>query len=357
MTLITFLALKNTPLAFLTAYSYERLQILHQVAGYSTVIWSLCHAVVYLSAWSYSNNLDEMLEKANIMGIVAGLSMLIILTSALLLRKLRYEIFYVIHIVMFMLTIIAVGLHRPDFKKKVPAMLITAAGFWLIDRAIRGGRMVWNAYGNNALLTPLSHGGVRITMRRTPKGVMSGSHCFLWIPGIRKLETHPFTIVSTNPLELVVKAHDGFTKDLLQHAISNPGASMRASIDGPYGQLPDFSKFDQAVLIAGGSGGSFIFGAALNLINKHGSNAKRPFINLIWVIKDYGISLFSPMSAISSLTVLNRANNLVQTRARIHPQQSQRQNLHLHNAIILPTIHHPSLPHPRTPPLHRRHIL
>jgi hypothetical protein len=43
---ITFLALKNTPLAYLTAYSYERLNPLHQVAGYTTVTYALLHGIL-----------------------------------------------------------------------------------------------------------------------------------------------------------------------------------------------------------------------------------------------------------------------------------------------------------------------
>ena len=43
---VTFLALKNTPLAFLTAYSYEKLNPLHQVGGYTTIIYVFLHAAM-----------------------------------------------------------------------------------------------------------------------------------------------------------------------------------------------------------------------------------------------------------------------------------------------------------------------
>ena len=36
-----FLALKNTPLAILTAYSYERLNSLHRIAGYTTLVYTI----------------------------------------------------------------------------------------------------------------------------------------------------------------------------------------------------------------------------------------------------------------------------------------------------------------------------
>ncbi|KAI9746545.1 MAG: hypothetical protein M1818_000258 [Claussenomyces sp. TS43310] len=293
--LITLLALKNTPLAVLTGYSYERLNVFHQVAGYCTIIWSLCHAVIYLAAWSTSDNLHDMIELSNVMGVVAGISMLIILISALLLRKFRYEVFYVIHIVLFVLILIAVGMHRPDIEKKTVAVVVTATGIWLGDRLFRSGRMAWYAYGNHASIIPLPHGGVRLSLSRAPKFVAPGSHCFLWIPSIRAGETHPFTIVSTNPLELVIAAQDGFTKDLVSRAQRSPGVRMRASIDGPYGALPDFAKFDELVLVAGGSGASFAFGIMIDLVRRFGAEFRKPAVNFIWVMREFEkITWFAP---------------------------------------------------------------
>jgi hypothetical protein len=42
---ITFIALKNTPLAYLTAYSYGRLNPLHQIGGYTTVTYVFLHVI------------------------------------------------------------------------------------------------------------------------------------------------------------------------------------------------------------------------------------------------------------------------------------------------------------------------
>jgi hypothetical protein len=112
------LALKNTPLAFLTAYSYDRLNVLHQAAGYCTVLFALLHAVLYIITDANLESLSDLLELEQIMGIVAGLAMLSIFTTAILLRRVRYEAFYIVHIIMFMLVIISVGMHRPDFGTK-----------------------------------------------------------------------------------------------------------------------------------------------------------------------------------------------------------------------------------------------
>jgi predicted ferric reductase len=253
LALITFLALKNTPLAFLTAYSYERLNVLHRLAGYGTVCFTMLHAAVYRTAWSKSNSLDELLETSQVFGIVAGFSMLIIFATALLLRKIRYEIFYIVHILMFMLILITVGLHRPQFTTKTVIIVVFAASIWVADRALRFSKLYLFFFGNIATITALPCGGTRIVLRRSPSRAVSGSHCFLWIPKIRAIETHPFTIVSTKPLELVVAAYDGFTQDLHAFALKNSGVNLKASVDGPYGTVPDFTIYTKEVFIAGGS--------------------------------------------------------------------------------------------------------
>jgi NAD(P)H-flavin reductase len=75
---------------------------------------------------------------------------------------------------------------------------------------------------------------------------------------------------------------------LHQYALKHPGASMRASIDGPYGAIPNFSKVaDRAILVAGGSGASFTFGVALDMIKKLGG-PRNTTIDFIWAVRDHG---------------------------------------------------------------------
>lgn len=78
LVLLVFLALKNTPLAPLTATSYEKLRPLHKVAGYTCIFTSVLHGVVYLSALSESGHLAIMKETNNFAGPIAGTAMVII---------------------------------------------------------------------------------------------------------------------------------------------------------------------------------------------------------------------------------------------------------------------------------------
>lgn len=97
-------------------------------------------------------------------------------------------------------------------------------------------------------------------------------------------ETHPFTVVSKNPLEFVIAACDGFTRDLHAFALKHPGQSLRASIHGPYGSAPDFTGASKVLFIAGGSGASFSLGAAVDLVRKLG-NSRATRIEIIWAVR------------------------------------------------------------------------
>ncbi|EHA48342.1 hypothetical protein MGG_01018 [Pyricularia oryzae 70-15] len=197
-----------------------------------------------------------------------------------------YELFYATHIISFIIAIVAFALHRPQFKDVILYIIIAIAGAWAIDRLIRLGRMLTNSVNQSATVHPLPDGGTRIVLSKRPLGSQAGKHCFLWIPGIRALEAHPFTMISSDPVEFVAKSYDGFTRDLHKYAVANPGGRLWASVDGPYGTFSDPMQFDKIVLIAGGSGASFVFGLATNLLERMGPESTRS-IELIWAVRTH----------------------------------------------------------------------
>ncbi|KAI1002016.1 hypothetical protein K3495_g6187 [Podosphaera aphanis] len=267
--LTIFLSLKNTPLAILANQSHEKLNGLHQIAGYSTVVCYLLHAIIYMINIYNLNKFDVLREKAIILGMASGFFFIIIFFTAIFLRKHQYELFYAIHIIMAALALITAILHRPNLiKTKSSYILIFAGAIWGLDRLLRVVNLC--IFSNTATITPLPHGGVRIVLSRAPKSAVPGNHLFVWLPAIRAFETHPFTCISTTPMEFIVSAHGGFTRDLHDRAMREPGAVFRASVHGPYGSVPDFSVFDRIVFIAGGSGASYTCALATDLLRKIG---------------------------------------------------------------------------------------
>lgn len=62
--------------------------------------------------------------------------------------------------------------------------------------------------------------------------------------------------------------------------------SLRCSVDGPYGHVPNFRDYDKVILVAGGSGASFTFAVALDLIEST-EHAVRS-IDFIWIVRSHG---------------------------------------------------------------------
>ena len=92
LTLLVFLALRNTPLAPLSGRSYEQLRPLHKTAGYTCILAAVLHSSVYLTAWSKAGILEYMQLPSNFSGGIAGLSMVIIgLSTVSWIRRNLYE--------------------------------------------------------------------------------------------------------------------------------------------------------------------------------------------------------------------------------------------------------------------------
>lgn len=297
--LVIFLALKNTPLAFLSAYSYERLNKLHQITGYTCFVYLVLHASMY-TRYFLTHDEVELLQEANVVaGFVAGFDFLGVAFSAVVIRRFWYEAFYVAHIACFVVAIICAAYHQPGLDDGVIIIFGLIAGMWIADRLFRATRLLYTSVNNEATLKPLPDGGTRITLAKKPYGVVPGKHCFVWIPGIRMFESHPFTVVASEPMEFVVNAYDGFTRDLHEYALANPGARLKASVDGPYGTFPDPMEYDRVVLIAGGSGASFTFGVAVNMLERMGPDSTKN-IMFIWAVKKHGRSKPPPPSSSSA---------------------------------------------------------
>lgn len=283
LAVVILLGLKNTPLSLFTLWSYERLNILHQVTGYTTLAFIIIHLSCYSSYFAEIGRMERLLAVEAIYGIVATAAFTVLVFSGAFIRRWWYELFYYLHGGFWILAIITTGLHQPDMSQNVIVITLVITIIWIVDRLIRLGRLAYNLR-NTATLVPLPNGGTHVRMAMALRGAEAGKHCFLSIPSLRPFEAHPFTIVSTDPIEFVIASHNGFTSKLHEHAVRNPGICLRASIDGPYGRFPQLSGFDKLVLISGGSGASFTFGMALNLIKRQKGTVNLQ-IEFIWAVK------------------------------------------------------------------------
>jgi predicted ferric reductase len=160
----------------------------------------------------------------------------------------------------------------------------------MLDRALRLSRFLYYLPSNTATLTPLrSSNATRVTLTRSMPRAAPGSHAFLYIPSIRALQTHPFTMISRDPVEFVISGRDGFTKDLFEAACEKPGRKVRAGIEGAYGNVPAIMGYERVVLFAGGSGATFTFALAAEWAKKQDADSMKS-LDFVWSIRTAGKS-------------------------------------------------------------------
>ena len=231
----------------------------------------------------------NLVSSLQIPGIVATVAMTAIAATSLTLRKRYYEVFFIMHVLLAIVILITVAHHRPYFNTRTVVIIIFAGAIFVADRAIRVAKFAYYSRRTLATIIPLANGGTRVAMNRSMALAKPGMHAFLYINKIKKVQTHPFTLVSVDPVEFVISAQNGFTKDLHAFALENPGKSLSATFDGPYGTLPSFEKYDRIILIAGGSGGSWTIAVAIELLRR----VMKPdaMMEFIWVVRDSGTFL------------------------------------------------------------------
>lgn len=281
--LILLFALKNNPLSLLIGYSHVQLNVLHRLAALMTVLQCIGHMICYcvhLSLTQQLNYLRSQQQMFGWLGLVALL--LIILTAAYApIRKRFYEYFYALHIFLFILGTLLCYFHNTQLR----LWMIGCATLWMYDRLLRFARLLLgnrNFFSEYATIHPLPGLATKVVLQR-PFTWAPGSHAFLFIPSIRHFQFHPFTISSAKgDLEFIIRAQEGFTLALYKRALLKPGSNLKALVDGPYGHCPTFHVMDRVILIAGGSGATFVFAHAMNILHKGTVKS----MDVIWAIKD-----------------------------------------------------------------------
>ncbi|KAF3921014.1 hypothetical protein ABW20_dc0110571 [Dactylellina cionopaga] len=285
LALVFLLAMKNNPIAFITGYSHERLNVLHRWAGRFVWVQASIHVCLYIYTWTTGGSLATRLRQEDPTfraGLTAWLFFSILFfCSFAFIRRRAYEYFYIVHIVCALGAVAALGFHEP---KTYGVVLYLVGGMWVFDRTVRFVRGAHYSKGMKATIYPLPGDAVKVVLDRTAT-FQPASHGFINIPSLKLFQSHPFTISSADSLEFIIRAQRGFTRKLYDRAVSNPGESLSCYFDGPYGNVPDYRRTNRVILFAGGSGGSFSFAIATDIVR----NLNRccvESIEFIWVIRE-----------------------------------------------------------------------
>ncbi|KAF2766423.1 hypothetical protein EJ03DRAFT_317777 [Teratosphaeria nubilosa] len=314
-------ASKNHPVNHLTGYSYENLNILHRRLGEIMCLLALIHAVGMFGLW-YCYLLPIGLSLWNFLthpvvylGLLAFMCYeTLYFTSLASFREWWYEVFLGTHVLLQTGALVFLFLHYHTARPYVAVALL----IFLLDRLLF--RILLKSKSIRADLTitedrqtillsanwPLTQNHWSTPLNNNlSSGWQPTSHIFLTIPSLAPkhiIQAHPFTIASAAPdknnphawFNLLIRAHGGFTRDLLTHAQHHPTTQIR--LDGPYGSLHALHTLqtsDTSVVIAGGSGIAVAYPLLWSLLHESRNRdteetvimSNRRKVALIWVIQ------------------------------------------------------------------------
>ena len=318
-------AAKNQPIELLTGYSYESLNIIHRRLGEVMCLLALLHSAGMIGVWytllrlSGMTLIDFLLKRMILLGIGAFVAYeLIYFTSLGSFRQRWYELFLGLHVVLQVIALVLVWFHHPRSRIYVGVAL----GISLIDRLLY--RMCAKMFTTRALLGVKEDGRTVVLCAPIPlepgrnsfgsffgacditRGWKATEHVFLTVPSLARkhiFQAHPFTIASKAPqaeqiganLELIIRAQDGFSADLLSYARRHKSVDIR--LDGPYGSqsaVQMLRESDHAIIIAGGSGIAVAWPLVSALLDVRGNSdpenqyTSREWgrILFIWVVRE-----------------------------------------------------------------------
>jgi len=316
--LLYLLAAKNQPIKILTNASYESLNIFHRRLGEWMCLLAVLHAGSMVLVWyitlSSRLSFSRFLALPIIwLGLLAFISYETLYLSSLgSFRQRWYELFLGLHIVLQTAALAFLWFHHHNSQPYVLAALFIFA----IDRFVF--RLMLKSRTLKADLSILEDGETVMLSSNWQLtnsswwrswGIKNGwkptEHVFLTVPALSHkhfVQAHPFTIASAAPtsadshawLNFLIRAQDGFSRDLLRYAKFH--SSVNIHVDGPYGSshaLEMLNDNDVAVVVAGGSGIAVAFPLVWSLFNastqafEPESNIyAKPRVSLIWVVHD-----------------------------------------------------------------------
>ncbi|BGP18698.1 hypothetical protein JCM10213_006261 [Rhodosporidiobolus nylandii] len=333
------LSAKNGPVSWFLRRGWTAVNVLHRWIGRAVVLLVLLHFGLWTAQYSGSARTAFLAGEKERRGIVALAFLLLIFVSSLPpFRRFSYPVFFVLHyvgIIGFLAyvnshTVYArnwatwpiIAIYTADIVGRVLSMRV----HWVEATALESGMV-------KLLLPGLSHGwigGQHLSLRlfflpqplqhapgtsRLRRWVADGAHALRSM--VRPFEQHPFSIATApgggsgeaggRGIELYARScgERTWTGDLYRYVALGTGASpfgagapqkrvfLPCLFEGPYGGLPYTAaapggllpSTETVVLLAGGSGMSFVLGVLEELVSRRLAQGKDGRVEVVWAVR------------------------------------------------------------------------
>ncbi|CAK9785416.1 hypothetical protein CC85DRAFT_272649 [Cutaneotrichosporon oleaginosum] len=313
--LLILLALK-TPLplpVFLPSLSYEHYNFLHRWAGRSVWLAATVHMACWLNQYISTGQWDQVWKSKSVRGMVAyAMLCMVAVTSIKPVRRRYYQIFWASHVIFFVGFFAGLCYHTSHALSWV----YVCAGLYAYDLFAR----LLRYRLKDATLVPIDATLTMIYIPDCDAGWLPTQHVHLRVlRGAGIFEAHPFTITNAPPaalrgntrgIVLYVKVAGDWTRRVhrmagetgleegddyeLREALiegkcgaEHPGRRVTVMLDGPYGGLKmDFSAYGRALVIAGGSGVTFLLGTIEEILTWRQKGQGPGKVTAAWAVRD-----------------------------------------------------------------------
>ena len=277
--LVYLLAGKTSIVSYFIGSSYIDIIWLHKWVSRTLFVTVTVHGAFFIREWVRADFFQ--MELAMMPMVKYGLGLWgtlawINISSLLPLRRLCYEFFLLQHILSAAVFLWLLHTHVPAYASYNVWMAVAffalgqgIRGCFLVYRNVKSTRDASGILGHTAKLRAMPGDITVLIIPSVGFSWTAGQHVLLWCPGLRPLESHPFTISNvakggrergSRQFELIIRARSGFTQRLHRYAASssaNAPATIKAFVTGPFGTLPAWNTFETLVLISASTGASF----------------------------------------------------------------------------------------------------
>ncbi|KAL8863664.1 MAG: hypothetical protein Q9178_000347 [Gyalolechia marmorata] len=291
------LALKSSPISYLTRLSHEELNPYHRALGRIILIFFSLHASFYLNFFIQQSLLTKRIRDPDvILGVLAITIFLLLGTTALSwLRRRYYFLFFVIHVATSIAILPILYFHVAHLRIYILEATIIYI-LLIVQRNISIAKIPSATLSHIPLtnnLLSLTIPFINSTSNLSRRNFHPGQHIYLSFPIHQsRLRLNPFTIANlpqkTNHIRLILRTRNGTTRNL--SSIIGPNKTTRTniplSIEGPYGaaaNFPDFLHYDRILFVAGGVGATFTLPIYQSLIARGLDASKMRFV---WAVKN-----------------------------------------------------------------------
>ncbi|KAM6534669.1 ferric-chelate reductase Frp1 [Fusarium falciforme] len=301
------LAVRVNPIGLLLGTSYERINWFHRWASRIFFASATIHGGFFTYEWLAANFFWKELQtvKMVIPGIGAWFVLLWTVISTIpIFRRIKYELFVLQHILSVVLLLVLLVLHVPEHHL---FSIWCAVGVFVYDLVTRSANPIWRNIrlrlsagpsircAHDAKVEAVDDELTVVTVRNVGFRWTPGQHVLLWTPTFRWESPHPFTISnipnaesSTQDVQLTLKAKNGLTRRLNSWArkteFSGGDGSLRVFLTGPFGVVPNWRQYDNLVLIAASTGGSFTTPILEDLLSSQTPGCVRK-INALFIVR------------------------------------------------------------------------